>query len=565
MAERGEGDAIVQELYMLGFERRWVDYALQISNGKGDHALEWLLSSKYEEAVKADNATRAKASQGKVVYRKKANTAIVMGAEEGKAITGPIPSAPPPPFNPDYVPEGKRIAALRKGSSPRGKFKPSSPRKVSSPRHVSPKVVHASLGFGRKTTARNKPSFVSELTALAPSKRKVRVNVRVGLAVLVFSQSAQDWIPGKIDKLQDDLVRIVYGESQKWLPKVSKVWRPMFQEEDQKEEKKSMDRPTGKPQANARFRRTKKDYEVVFAKGNPDFDVISDVRGIHAYVGKIRSQATKQRVKEGSQIMVVQQTVVEGLESAEVLMILAKCVIGNPLRIIFRRVDKPVFHGIYPNNGEQDYEVVFTESFLGLELMQLTKDGRNAIVRKRHSDLAKRAVTDKSYITSINNKWVCNEQYDTIKDVLKDALTSPPTVITFRAPVVKAYGQNERGILLVKVVAALNLISSANYAQVTVGDTKLNTRSRKKGNNVEWQEKLAFKNYRPELGKTAVVSVFETRALLGDNLVGSCEFELPTRFSNMKRETLELKNKKGRVSGLIVLQIIITPNPSWGR
>jgi len=263
--------------------------------------------------------------------------------------------------------------------------------------------------------------------------------------------------------------------------------------------------------------------------------------------------------------MVVQQTLVQGMKSHDVLMLLAKCVIGHPLRIIFRLVDKPVFHSLYPGNEEQDYEVVFTESFLGLELGAQTRDGKNALVQERHSELAKQAVTQNSYITSINTKWVNNEEYATIREILKDALKSPPTVITFRAPIAKAFAQNERGTLLVKVVAGLNLISTANYAQVVVGETKLNTRSRKKSNNVEWQEKLAFKNYRPSLGKTAVVNVFETKAMMGDSLVGTCEFELPTRFSCMSRENLDLKSKKGKLTGLIVLQTIVNPNPRWKR
>jgi len=404
------------------------------------------------------------------------------------------------------------------------------------------------------------------MSALAPSKKSIRV--KVGMPVLVFSQTAQDWIPGRIDKLQDDLIRIIYGESQKWLPKVSKVWRPMFLDAGEGEEKKieisdSMKFPLKPKEPTFRYKKTDHDYEVVFDKGNPDFEIISTVSGKNAYVGKIRSEATKKKVKEGSLIAVVQQTPVVGWICADVLMQLAKCGIGQPLRIIFRHVKKPVFQALHEGMGEQDYEVVFTESFLGIELMQQTKDGKNAVVRKRHSDLAKRAVTPNSFITSINNKWVCNEEYNTIKEVLKDALKVPPTIITFRAPVAQAYSQNERGLLIIKVVAGLNLKSGANYAQVVVGETKLNTRSRSKSNNVEWQEKLVFKNFRPSIGKTATVAVFEARSLLGDNMVGSGEVHLPTRFSNMTRETIDLKNKKGHLVGLVVLQTIVNPNRKW--
>merc|ERR1712157_464569 len=117
--------------------------------------------------------------------------------------------------------------------------------------------------------------------------------------------------------------------------------------------------------------------------------------------------------------------------------------------------------------------------------------------------------------------------------------------MTFRAPIEKAYGPKERGLLLIRVVCALNLLSNANYAQVEVGETKLCTRSKARDNNVEWQEKLAFKNFRPAIGKEATVSVMNSNAIRSDNCVGKCQFVIPTRFSSMKRETLEIKDKKG--------------------
>merc|ERR1719233_969511 len=122
--------------------------------------------------------------------------------------------------------------------------------------------------------------------------------------------------------------------------------------------------------------------------------------------------------------------------------------------------------------------------------------------------------------------WVHNEKYETIKEVLKNALSFAPTVITFRSPNVKVYGKNELGRLMIRVVAALNLISMANYAQVSIGSTKLSTRSLSKKNNVEWQEKLAFKKFRPAVGKTAVIQVCETRTLLADKVVGTCKLIL---------------------------------------
>jgi len=153
---------------------------------------------------------------------------------------------------------------------------------------------------------------------------------------------------------------------------------------------------------------------------------------------------------------------------------------------------------------------------------------------------------------------VYDEKYATIKDVLKSALASVPTVITFRAPI-KTYGKEEFGRLWVRVVAALNLIASANYVQVKVGSTKLNTRSLKKRQNLDWQEKLAFKKFRPAVGKRAHIQVCETRTILSDRVIGSCEMILPRRFSTMTRETLELTDKKGNVTGLVVIHCVAIP------
>jgi len=532
-----EDDPVIEELYMLGFERRWVNYAIKLHKMDGTKALEWLLSPEFDKAVQAERVARANQAEG----RPQPGMSALQGEMQ--------PSAPPPPpFNPEYT---IQLEGVADGQASK------------------PQVLHMDshtdiIQKRRARSSRQKPSFVPQMNFEANS---FNAKVRVGLPVLVFSQGAQDWLPGKIDKVQEDLVRIVYGESQKWLPQSSKVWRPIF-EDNQREEKKvdalENFKPRSPPPINKPgkpYKRSKNDYEIVFKKGNPDFDVITDTSGMNAYVGKIRSKATKKKVKEGSQIMMVQQFSVDEVKCEEVLMVLARCSIGEPLRIIFRFTGKPVFEGLYPARDEQDYEVIFTESFLGLELMHMTKDGRNAIVKKRHSDLAKTAVTAKSWVVSIDHKWVYNHKYPVIKDCLKNSLKSAPTVMTFRAMIVD--NQNERGLLIIRVVAALNLIQSANYAQIIVGETKLNTRSRSKSQNVEWQEKLAFKNFRPQIGKTATVRVCDSRTLMSDAIIGSCEFELPTRFSSMIRRTLELTTKKGKLVGIIVLHSIINPNPRW--
>lgn len=533
-------DPVIEELYMLGFEPHWVDHAIKINKGDGHRALEWLLSPSYKQAVYARTAEKLKA------WRKE---------EKGdeKDIGGDS-SQDEDCTDSDHVDEKRpRIASGASGSY------------LSQQPQI--KLHLTSSGTLPKTrrmkSTREREGIVGKMSALQ-EKTKSDMKISVGLAVLVFSQSMQDWTPGKIEEVKDDLVLIGYGENQKWLPLMSKVWRPIFIETDEDEKtmlQNLLSNPLLLPKTPVRrYVHDPKDYEVKFRKGNPGFDVVTDSTGMNAYVGRIRSKSTRQNVKVGSQLAVIQQQSVLNMKTKDILLILSKCSIGQPLTIIFRSVDTPIFYGIYPRKNETDYEVIFTESFLGLELQKGSADGVNAVVKRLHSDHAKSAVSVNSFITSIDHIWVYKEKYVNIKDVLKNALSFAPTAITFRAPIPK-YGKNVYGVLMIRVVAALNLISTANYAQVQVGSTKLNTRSLRKKQNVEWQEKLAFKKFRPAVGRTAIIKVCLTRTLLADYVVGACEFLLPTRFSSMNRDTLELTDKRGNLRGLVLVHSVVIPKP----
>jgi len=557
---------------MLGFERRWVDHALALSLGDGNKALEWLLSPAYEKAVRDEAAKRARAAQ-LLVNSKKSS-----GGEGEPGPSAPAPPvahsiypAMPPPVNPEWAShdmlpqmEGAPKAPVNVRIIPKG-GQPAPPSLALSTKQDSLTVDDRRDFFStrskRQASSRRKPSMVPEYRIATPSSTKKRP--RVGLPVLVFSQGLQDWVPGKINKMKDKLVLIVYGESQKWLPIESNIWRPIFDEDEEKEAAAApaLMRPKTPDRV---YKKQNNDKELIFKKGNPDMDIITDQTGKNAYVGKIRHKGTRKLLKEGSMVILIKQQYVENLRIEEILMELAKCPIGQPLPMVFREVQNPKFKDLYPGDTEQDYEVVFTDNFLGLELKARDPEAKTgALVKKRHTDHAKSAVSKEAWVTSVNNRWVCGHPYEVIKKTLQNALQTPPVVLTFRAPIEKQYGPKERGLLLIRVVCALNLKSSANYCQVDVGETKLCTRSKSKSQNIEWQEKLAFKNFRPNLGKKAVITVLESRSLLKDNAIGTCEFEIPTRFSSMKRETLELKNKKGGVTGLIVLHSIVNKTGSW--
>jgi len=208
--------------------------------------------------------------------------------------------------------------------------------------------------------------------------------------------------PGIIDEVKEDRVCIGYGENQKWLPKLSKVWRPIFVETDGDEKAIEMlSNPLLVPSSPiGKYEPDPLDDVVEFRKGNPGFDVITDISGQNAYVGRIRSKSTRRKVKEGSQLVVIQHQSVQCMKISDILLILSKCSIGKPLKMIFRSVKAPIFKGLYPRKDEQDYEVIFTESFLGVELHKGSSEGINAVVRKLHSDHAKSAVCVNSIVTS---------------------------------------------------------------------------------------------------------------------------------------------------------------------
>ena len=57
------------------------------------------------------------------------------------------------------------------------------------------------------------------------SSNKVKVKLRIGGFVDVYSSSKQEWIEGKIEKIKGDLLCVVYGKHMKWLRKTSKQLR----------------------------------------------------------------------------------------------------------------------------------------------------------------------------------------------------------------------------------------------------------------------------------------------------------------------------------------------------
>ena len=210
---------------------------------------------------------------------------------------------------------------------------------------------------------------------------------------------------------------------------------------------------------------------------------------------------------------------------------------------------------------EFDYDVTFTTSVLGLELYP-DRDGKNCIVGKCLSRTSKKFVDPSSIIVAVNDMWVAGMSYDMVRDAIKQAAKYPPLKIQFRVKMnnigkKKNLGMNERGYLKVKVVAGVQLKHRASYCVVQVGNARLSTREVPRDEHPEWQEMLTFKNFRPDKGKKAIVTVYDHSTILKDKKIGTTSYEIPTSFNKLQRDTLELKSTRGKLSGVIILNTII--------
>jgi len=51
--------------------------------------------------------------------------------------------------------------------------------------------------------------------------------------------------------------------------------------------------------------------------------------------------------------------------------------------------------------------------------------------------------------------------------------------------------------------------------------------------------------------------VYDHNSVFKDKLIGQCEFQLPSQFNVLQRDTLDMLDKKGHLAGVVVLNSII--------
>lgn len=229
-----------------------------------------------------------------------------------------------------------------------------------------------------------------------------------------------------------------------------------------------------------------------------------------------------------------------------------------------------------PAQDENDYIVTFKSCVLGLALYP-NKNGMDCIVGKCVNKFSKTNVEQSSIIIAVNGEWVAGKQYDAIKNIIKNALKSPPLKIKFRKKIKseekrkkyvneskkekekKVFVERGKGFLKIRIEDAAELKHYGSYCVVKLNGAALSTKKVESNEFPEWNEVLTFKNYTPEAGKEAIISVYGSK-VIKDKKIGSAKLLIPTIFNELQSDALELHTSNGKLSGVLMVKTIITKN-----
>lgn len=71
---------------------------------------------------------------------------------------------------------------------------------------------------------------------------------------------------------------------------------------------------------------------------------------------------------------------------------------------------------------------------------------------------------------------------------------------------------------------------------------------------------LCFKNFRCDHGKQATIRVYGHKAIGHDKEIGHASYPLPVRFNELQNDTLELKNNKDHLHGILTVHTMVKKN-----
>jgi len=364
----------------------------------------------------------------------------------------------------------------------------------------------------------------------AKKTTNVKVKLKVGSPVEVFSNSQQCWIDGKIVKIKGKLLCIAYGpgsETQKWLEATSKDFRPKMEDIERAQHHKpaapnhlvpeSKMQHLGGDEGSVyppRYRQSvalqqNKQIKVKLRIGSPvEVFSVSNNQWIDGKLTGIKKGLI--RVAYGKTLDMEKWLRSDSKQFRPKLdMVDAAYSQHQDRRPKGPRPPKLPMASDYIIGGDEDAEGVHHDN--DHQGGPLPAGG--------------------SYLThSLRREQYVKQSVQSVKGNMK-----------------------KRGDLKIKVHGALQLKHNANFVSVTVAEHCLKTKKVASDENPVWKEILTFSNYRPHIGKTAVINVVN-KGIMGERVVGSAEFELPIVFRRQEKMTIDIADKNNKLSGIIVLE-----------
>ncbi len=360
--------------------------------------------------------------------------------------------------------------------------------------------------------------------------KNVKVKLRVGSEIEVYSNSKKRWIDGNIIRIKGKLICVAYGVgTQKWLEASSKNFRPKMS--------------------------TVKKLSLLSLNPRPSSTSVAEVEK----TGELdaMNNPTEQRCRESVAFTQKKQVKV-------------KLRIGSPVEVYSvsknRWIDGEL-RGIKKDLIKVAYGKGFTtEKWLRanskqfrpkLDMVDAAIHRKNTVVPTKKHDYTKNHSVysidsdEESVGTHIPAPMLPPAPIAADKDANSNRPPPPmPGAYVTHSLRREQYQQfsvdavqgtnKKRGDLKIKIHGALQLRHNGNFASITIADHTLKTKKIGSDENPVWKEILTFSNFRPHIGKTGVVSISNKSAIMGEKMVGSAEFELPIVFSRQEKMSIDI-------------------------
>eukprot|EP01084_Bolivina_argentea_P075512 136890_1 len=364
--------------------------------------------------------------------------------------------------------------------------------------------MHRSYDYNEEKQPKSKP----------PKKPKLKLYI--GLEIEVYSKSKNKWIEGKIIKIKNKLICVEYGAMKKWLQSTTKEIRAKTSNIAVKvSEKKIQTKTEDQSLKNSIAFKTKSPLKVKIHVGSPvEVYSMSQNGWINGKVTKIKNNLVK--------IAYGEVFALEKWLNADSNQYRAKLDIVDAQLQISKKDTVESSKQIGLNQSyTNEYTINSNESNFGCFSPGISDE------QDFHPP-----PPPPQYITRNFKK----ELYD------RDAFES------IRG------SNNKRGYLRITIYGAMQLRSRANYASITIDNETLKTKKCSTEENPVWKETLKWSNFRPHIGKTGVIRIYNKSAILGEKLVGSAEFELPTAFKKSQKMIIDICDGKNILSGIVDIE-----------